>query len=148
MKKIAAFTALLITLAACGETRTVYVVDSLPNEVTTTTPETTTTKPRPTTTAPRYIPPTNYYTYDEQAYIDGVYDMYNNYIYLSDDELLGIAYTICDTLDTGISIQAVVAAITASMPDMSADTVEFVSSTISSAIYNICPQHLWQLAAL
>ncbi len=145
MKKIAIAAFAAITLVACGKTNTVYVVDTLPEDIEVTeAPATTKPKPRPTTTV--YNPPSNYYTYDEQAYIDGVYSMYNNVIYLTDDELLNIAYTICSTLDTGVSVQAVVAVISASMPGMTSDTAEFVASTMASAIYNICPRHIWQIA--
>jgi hypothetical protein len=144
MKKIFITTLALLSLSACGKTNTVYVVDSLPEDLEVTqAPATTKPKPRPTTTV--YNPPINYYSNDEQAYINGVYSMYNNTIYLSDDDLLGIAYTICSTLDTGVSIEAVVAVISASMPNMSTDTMEFISATMASAIYNICPQHIWQI---
>ena len=148
MKKFAALTALLITLAACGETKTVYVVDTLPPEMTTAAPKTTTTKPRPTTTVARYIPPTNYYTYDEQAYIDGLYSLYSGIIYLTDDELLDMAYAICSTLDTGITLQALIVVLSRELSFASADTVEFVSALMASAIYNLCPEHTWQLATL
>lgn len=147
MKKFAAATALILTLAACGG-KTVYVVETLPDEVTTTTQSApTTTKPKPTTTAPRYIPPTNYYTFDEQAYIDGLYSLYSGIIYLTDDELLDMAYTICSTLDTGISLQAVITVLSTELSFASADTVEFLSALMASAIINLCPRHQWQIGS-
>jgi len=147
MKKFAALTALLITLAACGGTKTVYVVDTLPPEMTTTSPKTATTKPRPTTTVARYIPPTNYYSYDEQAYIDGVASLYSSYIFISDDELLDTGYAMCNTLDSGISLSTLLVILASELPP-TADMAEFSSAIIASAIYNLCPEHTWQLATL
>ena len=143
MKKIAIAALAALTLAACGGTKTVYVVDSLPEDLQTTQPSTITDpKPRPTTTL--YTPPANNYSSDEDLFIAGVYSMYPRPIYLSDYELLNMAYTICSTLDTGVSLDTVVAVIAANMP-ATTDMQEFVAAILASAIYNICPRHAWQV---
>ena len=143
MKKFIIATAALFTLTACGS-KTVYVVDTLPSEdVDATEAPETTVRPRPTTTVKATLPPYNSYT-SEDRYIDGVYQMYPGTVYLSDYELLNMGYTICDTLDTGVSLDTVVAVISANMP-ASNDMAEFVASILASAIYNICPQHTWQV---
>lgn len=145
MKKIILTAIAATTLIACGGTKTVYVVDSLPEDLQTTeapvdTEPVQTTKPRPKPTPA----PQSYYSYNEQAYIDSVYSLYPGTVYLSDDELLNIAYTICDTLDTGVSLELVVAVLASSIP-ASQDMAEFTSSVLAAAIYNICPQHKWQI---
>lgn len=144
MKKLALAAFVAITLVACGKTETIYVVDSLPENLETTqAPDTTqsvqTTKPKPKPTVPQ-----SYYSYSEQAYIDSMYSLYSGVIYLSDDELLNIAYTICDTLDTGVSLNVVVAVLAAELPATS-DAAEFTSALLAAAIFNICPQHKWQI---
>lgn len=141
MKKIIIALTATLTLAACGS-KTVYVVDTTPESVSTDAP--TTTRPKPATTPAPTLPPANNYTSDEDLYISGVYSMYPRTIYLSDYELLNIAYTVCDTLDTGVSLDTVVAIIAANMPATN-DMAEFVSAILASAIYNICPQHIWQI---
>ena len=143
MKKIILTSIALLSLTACGDTKTVYVVDSLPDDLKTTeVPTTTKPKLKPTTTV--YTPPANNYTSSEDLYIAGVYDLYPRTIYLSDYELLDIAYTICDTLDTGVPLDMVVNVIAANMP-YSTDMQEFSAAILASAIYNICPQHTWQI---
>jgi len=144
MKKIILAAAAAITLVACGKTETIYVVDSLPENLETTQAPATTQPVQTTKPKPRPTTPQSYYTYSEQAYIDSMYSLYSGVIYLSDDELLNIAYTICDTLNTGVSLNAVVAVLASELPNTS-DATEFTSALLAAAIFNICPQHKWQI---
>lgn len=145
MKKLLFTLIATFALVSCGKTQTIYVVDSLPEDVATTQDIPDTTRPRPTTTAPKYTPPSNYYTYDEQAYIDSLYSIYSGVIYLSDDELLNMAYTICSTLDTGINLETLLAILASELTYANADTFDFLSAVVASAILNLCPRHQWQI---
>ena len=148
MKKIAVLSALTIALTACGGQKTVYVVDSLPEDLRTTEVDTVpqTTSPRPTTTVQQYIPPSSSFSYDERLYLDGVRSLYLGYIYLTDYDLVDMAYVICDTLDSGISLESLITIIASEISSYaSSDTVDFVTAIMASAIINICPRHQWQI---
>lgn len=147
MKKFFVATSLFLVLTACGETKTVYVVDTLPDEVTTTTElAPTTTKPRPTTTVSTYTPSSGIYSYREELFLDGVQAAYGSTIYVSDSDLVDMAYVICDTLDTGVSLETLITVVAAEMSSYAtADTYQFVTAIMASAIVNICPQHQWQI---
>lgn len=143
MKKFLLAALAATTLVACGKTEKIYVVDSLPENLQTTeAPDT--TAPKPTTTVRVTAAPNNYYSYSEQNFIDQVYSFYGSEIYLTDDDLLDIAYTICDTLNTGVSLEAVIAVVAANLPATD-DMARFASAIMASGILNLCPQHKWQI---
>jgi len=142
MKMKSAFAIGLLALTACGGTKTVYVTSTEPPK-SETAPETTV---RITTTdAPIAIAPSDSLSYSKRQYVNYVYSLFDGVIVLSDEELVSIGDAICGAMDSGFSLEMVVNVIVAEYPYMNAEGQEFVSAVIASAIYNICPQHEWQI---
>lgn len=144
MKKLLVISLGVLSLAACTK-ETVYYVEA----TTTTSPKTETTvsrttMPQRTTTAAPY----NSYSFTEEMYINSVYDLYTGYIYLSDDELLDLGWTICTVLDSGISIEMLsyyfATEFLTQLYDPE-DGAEFLAALTAAAVFNLCPQHKWQL---
>jgi hypothetical protein len=144
MKKLLVISLGVLSLAACTR-ETVYYVEA----TTTTSPRTETTvsrttMPQRTTTAAPY----RGFSFTEEMYISSVYDLYTSYIYLSDDELLDLGWTICNVLDTGVSIETLsyyfATEFLTQLYDPS-DGAEFLAALTAAAVFNLCPQHKWQL---
>lgn len=118
-------------LISCGS-KTVYVTEVLP------TTSTLVTLP-PVTTEPY-----NDYSTTRQNFLDSVRTL--NPLatsYISDEELVGFAITVCDGLQSGMSamdIAAVVAASSEGDPQIS----EFLSSVTAAAITFYCPDQLYK----
>ena len=133
----------LLGLTACGGTKTVYVVNTEPEQ--TEAPETTvrvTTTDAPIAVAPSDEP---YRNSDERIFLASFHSMYTGYLVLNDEELLNLGYTMCGAMDNGYSLETVVNAIIYEYPNMSQQDQDFVSAVLASAIINLCPQHEWQI---
>lgn len=142
-KTLIALTAAL-ALTACTR-ETVYYVDS----TTTTTEAKKETAKTTTTTETRRTVTTQYRGFSsiEEEYLWSVESLYDSTIYLTDDELIGMGWSICDTLDAGVTLETMVYNFTVEINKTAYpyDSASFVSSVIASALGSLCPWHSWQL---
>ena len=134
--------ALLASLAACGS-KTYYVSQTAaPTEAPTT------TKPRPTTTAPKPVyttQPSYGSSYDEDMFVASVYDLFSGPIFVSDYEMIKTGRMTCASLQSGMTgDQLFDTLIDASNYD--AQTLEFLSAIVASAIVWFCPEQAWKIA--
>ncbi len=135
MKKV--MIAALLFLAACGGTRTVYVVN-------TDAPDT--SAPKRTTDAPIATPaptlPPSTWTVEDEFLFD-IQDSYFGTIYISESEMIETGRLTCEALLNGASGEDVLWAIVGAGGD-----TEFISAVVASAVVNFCPSQAWKFETL
>ena len=133
MKKIIIATSILLTLTACGS-KTVYVTSTEAPD--------TTVKVVKTTDAPIATPaPTQAPAVwnDQDEFISDIKSSYCKYISVSDEQMIYTGYATCAALRTGSSGYDVLNSIINSA-DGDADSEDFLTSVVASAVINFCPE--------
>ena len=136
-RKIAIAATATISLAACGGTKTVYVVNTDAPDTTTKVVKTT---DAPIATPAPTLPPATWTAEDEF-----LFDIKNTvgFVGVSDYDLLDTGYMVCTTLQGGATATDVVIAISSVGYEQ-----EFLTALTSSAVLNLCPDQLWKFEAL
>ena len=141
-------------LAACGG-KTVYVVDSLPEVpgVEETDAPETTKAPKATpapTRPPSSQPPVTTGSYDEDAFFYAVESNAPSiYAFMANSDILDMGLIICETLDTGASIQEVSAMLVRVMANTGTTSyASDVAGVTAAALLYLCPEHKWWLDTL
>lgn len=133
MKKTIITLGALLTLASCGGTKTVYVVNT---DAPDTTVKLNTTTDAPIAIAPAPAPMPTYSAEDEF-----IFDIESSYgtIYMDEQELITVGRTTCSTLRGGATADDIYLAINSVTGDQ-----EFVIVVVSSAIVNFCPDQSYK----
>lgn len=133
MKKRIIMLGALFTLASCGGTKTVYVVNT---DAPDTTVKISTTTDAPIAIAPAPAP---VYTVEDEF----IFDIENSYgqIYMDEQELITVGRTTCSTLRGGATADDIYMAINSVTGDQ-----EFVIVVVASAITNFCPEQSYKFA--
>ena len=130
MKRIILIIISTLALVGCG-TKTVYVTSTEAPD--------TTVKVVKTTDAPiATSAPEPVYT-DEDEFIYDIETSYDKYIYVSDEQMIDTGYATCAALRTGSSGYDVLNSIINSA-DGDADSEDFLTSVVASAVINFCPE--------
>lgn len=149
MKKIAICVA-LVALAGCS--KTVYVSDTTTKQTTTTTEvEVTTEAPAETRPDADYSSSNNYTpTYDPAGYDTFIYDSaYSFWAAFSTEDLLQMGLVVCDTFDSGATLDDVTSVLIASMTRTGTlYAMEGVAAMTAGALTFLCPEHSWWLETL
>lgn len=130
-RKVAIAFAATAMLAACGGTKTVYVVNTdAPDTTVKKSPETT---EAPTPTLPPWTPEDEF-----------IFDIENSYglVYLPDSDLFETGYLVCSTLRGGASASDIVLVLA------TLDQPELAVAITTSAVLNLCPDQLWKFEGL
>ena len=138
MRKIA-FAIAVLGLVSCGGTKTVYVVNTDAPE--TTEKVVTTTKAPVRTSPPQTMPPRTWSAEDE--FLIDVRANYYGTIYVSDQDMIDTAQTVCLALRTGSSAEDVLYAIVGAGGD-----TDFLVSLSAAAVVNFCPEQAWKFESL
>ena len=130
MKRIIPIIISTLALVGCG-TKTVYVTSTEAPD--------TTVKVVKTTDAPiATSAPEPVYT-DEDEFIYDIETSYDKYIYVSDEQMIDTGYATCAALRSGSSGYDVLNSIINSA-DGDADSEDFLTSVVASAVINFCPE--------
>jgi hypothetical protein len=129
-RKVAIVAIATVSLAACGGTKTVYVVS-------TDAPDTTTNVVK-TTDAPIATSPTDYWS-DEDEFIADIEYSYGP-ILIPDSDVIDAGYLVCQTLQGGATSRDVFAAL------LTLDDPTFATAIVASAVINFCPEQQWKFA--
>jgi hypothetical protein len=133
MKKIIIATSILLALTACGS-KTYYVTST---EAPDTTVKVVKTTDAPiATSAPTQAPAV---WNDQDEFISDIKSSYDKYIYVSDEQMIDTGYATCAALRSGSSGYDVLNSIINSA-DGDADSEDFLTSVVASAIINFCPE--------
>lgn len=142
MKKLL-IVASLIFVTACGS-KTYYITETVPA---TDAKSTTTTSKPPRTTAPKpvYTTQPNYgSSYDEEMFVQSVYDLYPGVIYLADEDLIETGRMTCTSLRSGLTgDQLMQVLVESSGYDQS--LLDLLSALAASAIVWFCPDQAWKI---
>lgn len=153
MKTLATATLATIILTGCG--KEIVYVEAEP-ATTTQTPETTTVAPTTTQaptpqtrpTLPKYEePPMN--GYQPEVFLDYMFEN-APYWYWSytEDNLLNVALSACEWLDTGTRIEEVLYETLYMIQDIDTELGETVGTMLRGAVRYICPEHWNQIDKL
>lgn len=142
-KKLATITGAVL-LTACGG-KTVYVTQT---EAPTTVAPTTTSAPAPTR------PPSSYDNtqtqtgqYDQAGFMSAVQaGAPTVYILMPDADILNMGLLICETFDSGATLDEVTQMMVSAMMDSgSMGFMEEIAAVQASAMLYLCPEHAWWL---
>lgn len=128
MKKIAI--AALLFLAACGGTKTIYVVN-------TDAPDTSAPKRASTTDAPIAVAPSSGFSAAEEMFLFAIESNYGT-IYMDKRELIETGRMTCTALRNGATAYDIYDAI------LGVGEQEFIIVVVASAISNFCPEQTWK----
>ena len=132
-RKLLLVLGLSLALVACGS-KTYYVTSTeAPNSPETTEKVVKTTDAPIATSAPEPV-----YT-DEDEFIYDIETSYDKYIYVSDEQMIDTGYATCAALRSGSSGYDVLNSIINSA-DGDADSEDFLTSVVASAVINFCPE--------
>lgn len=150
MKKIITAAAILLTLAACGGEKVVYLQTTEPAVIETTSPPATTKAPpatRPTLPPDEGEPPMN--GYQEDVYLDYIMDVapfwYFNY---TDENLINLAVAVCEELDAGAKVERLLVEVMLMAADVDEELNETIGLWMRGVVRYVCPEHYGQIAAL
>lgn len=144
MRKLLTVSICVFALAACGS-KTYYVTEAPSSTETTTT--TTTKAPRVTTPKPVYTTQPSYdgyFTTSERNFIDSIYALFPDPIYVSDEEMIETGYMTCASLEAGMTGDQLINTLIASSGGD--DSIfQFVSTIAAAAIAWFCPDQSWKI---
>ena len=130
MKRLIPIIIATLALTACG-TKTVYVTSTEAPD--------TTVKVAKTTNAPIATPAPTAPSYtSEDEFIYDIETSYGSYISVSDEQMIDTGYATCDALWSGSSGYDVLNSII-SAAGGDADSEDFLTSVVASAVINFCP---------
>lgn len=91
------------------------------------------------------VPPAPQIT-PEESYLIGVKSQYNTYINSASDlQLLEVGNTVCETLDTGLSVEELAVYLVANSGNEDDAYYEMMGIVIGSAVLNLCPEYTYQI---
>jgi PBP1b-binding outer membrane lipoprotein LpoB len=100
---------------------------------------------QPAPTQEYVVPPAPVVT-PQESYLIGVRAEYNKYIEAASDiQLLEVGNTVCETLDTGVSIEELAVYLVASSGNEDDAYYEMMGITIGAAVMNLCPEYAYQI---
>lgn len=144
MRKILFVAAASLSIAACGS-KTYYISETAPSTkapATTTTDAPVATAPKPVyTTQPSYG---SSLSFNEQNFIDSVYNLFPGSIYLSDQDLLDSGYLTCTSLQSGMTGDQL-AAVLLESSEGDPEIFDLLSAIAASAIVYFCPDQSWKV---
>ena len=126
---ILAILALVLVLAGCS------------TESSNTTPtETVYVTPTPDLPEPDISTPEDDYLWAVRHNVD------NYYIdEASDRDLIDLGWSVCDVLDQGYSVEDIIYELIGSGTVGTNEEAEFAGAIVGGAVYNLCPEHSWQV---
>lgn len=153
MKKSILATAVVGTLAltACGK-ETVYVTqtEAPTTEAPVTLPPVTSTAPAPTRPPASYDNTQTNGQYDQAGFMSAVQvGAPTVYILMPDADILNMGLLICETFDSGATLDEVTQMMVSAMMDSgSMGFMEELAAVQASAMLYLCPEHAWWLDTL
>ncbi len=63
----------------------------------------------------------------------------------SDKDLLELGWSVCAVLDDGYSVEEIIYELIGSGTVETNEEAEFAGSVVGGAVYNLCPEHSWQV---
>lgn len=133
---VAAIISTLLLITSCGK-ETIYVVEKAPD-----------TTVEIQSGSGGYSDNSEYpLTSAERDYISGVDDLVGETLNLPPDQLIAVGYGICSSLRDGALLEDLYLGLLDSVGSTDSD-IDFVSSVVTSALYSLCPDQLYQIDRL
>ena len=93
-----------------------------------------------------YEPEPSGFTNAEDEFLSDVHGVGNSVIESnSDEQIVSVGHTVCDTLDDGNTVSDVSAYLISTGDYTTDNDIEFVATMIAGAVVNLCPEYKYQI---